>query len=283
MGNAQEKALGTEKFRQNQVLFRKYTAVDEALKSVLSQRWNHSSYPHCWIRSQGSDRYPHSPWSNTCSPVTGRLTKSTSRRTQWRWWGPTTPQNPLPDWLNNWKGEYNLRNQENRPSPMPLWCPKGLPSWFRQVFSTTTSVSGDVRPRTRRRGPNTSYFPQSPPRAEKSSNNRRQRSLHRDGTKLIWWTTSPSIRQLLGNIVRPYNIPGRANTELRTGRNGTIQCSPYHFELSSNGTVGTYDCDHERHAGEIEYTRSYTKKQARPKSKHYFWSYGSNYTHGRKT
>ena len=35
MGSAQEQALGTEKFRQNQALFRKYTTVDRALKKHI--------------------------------------------------------------------------------------------------------------------------------------------------------------------------------------------------------------------------------------------------------
>ena len=35
MGNTQEQALGTEKFRQNQVLFRKYTAVYRDLKKQI--------------------------------------------------------------------------------------------------------------------------------------------------------------------------------------------------------------------------------------------------------
>ena len=35
MGSAQEQALGTEKFRQNQALFRKYTSVDVALKKQI--------------------------------------------------------------------------------------------------------------------------------------------------------------------------------------------------------------------------------------------------------
>ena len=34
-GSAQEQALGTEKFRQNKALFRKYTAVDRALKKKI--------------------------------------------------------------------------------------------------------------------------------------------------------------------------------------------------------------------------------------------------------
>ena len=36
MGNAQDQALGTENLRQNQVLFRKYTAVDGALKKKIT-------------------------------------------------------------------------------------------------------------------------------------------------------------------------------------------------------------------------------------------------------
>ena len=35
IGGSQEQALGTEKFRQNQALYRKYTAVDGALKKKI--------------------------------------------------------------------------------------------------------------------------------------------------------------------------------------------------------------------------------------------------------
>ena len=35
MGNTQEQALGTEKFRKNQALFRKYTAVETALNKQI--------------------------------------------------------------------------------------------------------------------------------------------------------------------------------------------------------------------------------------------------------
>ena len=82
MGNSQEQALGTEKFQQNQALFRKYTAMDGALKSSLSRRWTQSSCPHLWINLQGLDRCPHSPKSNTCYPVTSKSTKSTLKRTR---------------------------------------------------------------------------------------------------------------------------------------------------------------------------------------------------------
>ena len=48
MRTAQEQVIGTEKFRQKQALFRKYTAVDVAIKTRSSRRWNHSSCPHWW-------------------------------------------------------------------------------------------------------------------------------------------------------------------------------------------------------------------------------------------
>ena len=35
MGSAQEQAIGTEKFRQNQALFRRYTAMYGALKNQI--------------------------------------------------------------------------------------------------------------------------------------------------------------------------------------------------------------------------------------------------------
>ena len=40
-----------------------------------------------------------------------------------------------------------------------------------------------------------------------------------------------------------------ADVELRSGRTGTVQCSPYQLKLSGNDTVGTDDCNHEHHAG----------------------------------
>ena len=43
MVNAQDQALRTENFRQNQALFRKYTAVDGALKIKSSRQWYQSS------------------------------------------------------------------------------------------------------------------------------------------------------------------------------------------------------------------------------------------------
>ena len=38
MENAQEQAPGNEKFQKNQALFRKYTAMDGALKTISPQR-----------------------------------------------------------------------------------------------------------------------------------------------------------------------------------------------------------------------------------------------------
>ena len=59
-GIAQEQALGTENFQQNQALFRKYTAVNGALKKqIVTLLWKQSSYTHRWINSQVSDRCTH--------------------------------------------------------------------------------------------------------------------------------------------------------------------------------------------------------------------------------
>ena len=48
MGTTQEQVLRTERFRKNQVLFRRYTAVDGALKLRSSWQCNHYSCPHMW-------------------------------------------------------------------------------------------------------------------------------------------------------------------------------------------------------------------------------------------
>ena len=48
MGNSQYLALGTERFRKNQAMSPKYTAVDKTLKIKSSRRWNQYSCPHWW-------------------------------------------------------------------------------------------------------------------------------------------------------------------------------------------------------------------------------------------
>ena len=57
MGTSQEQELITKSFLQNQVLFRRYTAVDGALKIILSWWCNQSYYPHWWNSRQILDRF----------------------------------------------------------------------------------------------------------------------------------------------------------------------------------------------------------------------------------
>ena len=58
MGSAQEQALGTEKFRQNQALFQKYTAVVGAFKKQIVMAVEPVFLSHWWIISQNLDRCP---------------------------------------------------------------------------------------------------------------------------------------------------------------------------------------------------------------------------------
>ena len=48
MGTTQEQAIEIERFRKNQALFRRYTAVDESLKTRSSRQCNQYSCPHWW-------------------------------------------------------------------------------------------------------------------------------------------------------------------------------------------------------------------------------------------
>ena len=47
-----------------------------------------------------------------------------------------------------------------------------------------------------------------------------------------------------------------SNTRIRAGRTVTSQWSPCQLKLRGNGTVGTDDCDHERHEGATKNTLS---------------------------
>ena len=126
---------------------------------------------------------------------------------------------------------------------------KGSPFWHRRGCSATTSESGDNNLTTSRRWQSTSSFSPSALRAENSGNNRRKRGVHWDIAKHLQCNTSPSRRAPWYNRRHPNNQPGDASTDLRSGRNGTRQCSRYQIEICGHGTVVTYDCDHERHAG----------------------------------
>ena len=110
-------------------------------------------------------------------------------------------------------------------------------------------------------------FPLSAPGAEKSSNNRRKSRVHRDSEKHLRCTTALSRKAPWSYQRHTNNSTGNANTRVRAGKNGTIQCSPYQLELRGNGIVGTDDCDHERHAGATKNTCLCTNQQSEAKKK----------------
>ena len=57
------------------------------------------------------------------------------------------------------------------------------------------------------------------------------------------------------------------NTRLQYRRTGTSQCSPNQIKLHVNVTVGTDDCDRERHAGTTKKSRLSTKQPIEAKNK----------------
>ena len=97
MGSAQEQVLVTEKFRQNQAMFRKYTAVDGALKNQLITAVESVLLSPMVDKLTGFGQVSHLPCCRIYFPATGKSKKSTLRKTQSRLWGPTTLLNPFPD------------------------------------------------------------------------------------------------------------------------------------------------------------------------------------------
>ena len=130
-----------------------------------------------------------------------------------------------------------------------------------------TSESGDDNPPTSRRGQNINCFSTSAPRVEKSGNSRRKRRVHNNSAKHLWCTITLSRREPWSDWVLTNNCTGNANTRLRYGSTGTRQCSLYQIILHSNVTVGTDDCEHERHAGATKNTCLGTKQTSEAKKK----------------
>ena len=111
------------------------------------------------------------------------------------------------------------------------------------------------------------YFSPSAPRAEKSGNNRRKRRVHYDSAKHLRFNTSLSRRAPWGDWRHTNNHVGNLNTRIRYGRTGTSQFSTYQIKICGNSTVGTDECDHERHAGATKTTRLSTKQPSEAKKK----------------
>ena len=126
-------------------------------------------------------------------------------------------------------------------------------------------------------------FPPSPSWTKESCHHRRQRGIHSYGTKHLWCTANTYRRASRCDIKFEYYLPGHADSELVAGRTGTSQFSPYQLKISVHGTIGTYDCDDELHAGATQYFVIGDKKTTNTKRKFYCCNCGRNYTHGSKT
>ena len=110
-------------------------------------------------------------------------------------------------------------------------------------------------------------FPPSSTRAKNSGNKHRKNWIHCKSEKHIRCTTALSRRTPWGDRRQSNNCAGNANTRLRYGRTITSKFSSYQLKLCSNGTVVTYDCDHECHANSPKKTRLSTKPQSEAKEK----------------
>ena len=143
--------------------------------------------------------------------------------------------------------------QEGRKLSMRWWFPKGSTFWHRQPLSTRKSENGDGKPPTSRQGPVSRFLStntivnkwQQPPPQEKGTNS--------GSTKHLKCTATPTRIALQRNIKLKHYRPGNTDAELWSVITGTSQYNPYQLQLISHGTIGTYDCDNERHTGSVWY------------------------------
>ena len=100
-----------------------------------------------------------------------------------------------------------------------------------------------------------------------SGNNHRKRGVHRNSVKHLRCTTDLSRRSPWGDQIHTNNRAGNVNTSLWSGRTGTNKCSSYQIEIQGNVTVGTYNCDHERHSGATKNTRLWKRQPREARNK----------------
>ena len=63
-----------------------------------------------------------------------------------------------------------------------------------------------------------------------------------------------------GDWPHQHNRPRNADAETRAGGTGTSKWSPYQIKHGGNCAIGTYDCDHEHHAGVTQDASGGSKK-----------------------
>ena len=67
-------------------------------------------------------------------------TKSTSRKTQWKWWGLMTPRNLYPVWSRNWKKEEKLVHAGGHKIANAMMVSKGV-----TILEQTATFNKDIR------------------------------------------------------------------------------------------------------------------------------------------
>ena len=77
----------------------------------------------------------------------------------------------------------------------------------------------------------------------------------------------PTRRASRGDHPHRYNSTRNSYAEPRSGGTVTSQSIPYQLKHIGNGAIGTYDCDHEQHAGATQYSSGSAKKLTSSKKK----------------
>ena len=97
MGNAQYQVLGTENFRQNQGLFRKYTAIDDALKNKIITTVEPVFLSPLVDQLTGYVQVSALTMLQHLFLSYGKIDEINLEEMSSILWGPTTPQNPWPN------------------------------------------------------------------------------------------------------------------------------------------------------------------------------------------
>ena len=227
MGKSQEQAPGNEKYRKNQALFRKYTSTEGAPKNLIIMVVEPVFLYPLVDQLTGFGQVSALTMIQHLLSSYGAIEKSTSRKTQWRWWDPTTRRTPCLIYWTIGKGErIRARRRE-----IHLW-------YHDDVQRDHTFVADRYFQRqhpwveTSDHGPEDmgkiqAVLPPIKTRAEKSGNNLRKRRVNWNGAKHIWCTASHSGRVSRDYIRNLNNCERYANKELRAGRTITSQCIPY--------------------------------------------------------
>ena len=77
--------------------------------------------------------------------------------------------------------------------------------------------------------------------------------VHGGGTKYLWCTHTPIRGSPQADRQLEHYRSGNEGAEILSGSTGTRQCSTHQFELISNGTIVTDECDNKCHTSAAQY------------------------------